>query len=276
MLTDKEIISFQKNGYLIKKSKELDSINYLQNKVFNLISKKNKNLNNIKKSNKTVFFQKLHKHINKKKLNEIRLSVVNGINSDSKFYKSYYKSAAEMLDGLVGNEIAMQKKINISIQIPNDEKSMLPMHSDIYAGESPFEVVAWIPLTDVKKSTHSMFITSPKENPKINKEVTKSKNKTVIKIFNKYKKKFKFLEIKFGEVLIFTPILLHGNVVNKTKETRISLNCRFKNLLTPYDVFSKTHRNIPHFFKPLIIKPLTKIGFNFINAVNKKKYNSNL
>ena len=181
-----------------------------------------------------------------------------------------------MLDGLVGNEIAIQKKINISIQIPNDEKSMLPMHSDIYAGESPFEVVVWIPLTNVKKSSHSMFITSPKENPKINKEVTKSKNKTVIKIFNKYKKKFKFLEINFGEVLIFTPILLHGNVVNKTKETRISLNCRFKNLLTPYDVFSKTHRNIPHFFKPLIIKPLTKIGFNFINSVNKKKYNSNL
>ncbi len=276
MLSDKEIIFFQKNGYLIKKSKELESVNYLQNKVFNLISKKNKNLDKINKSNKTILFQSLHKYINKKKLNEIRLSVVNGINADNKFYKSYYKSAAEMLDGLVGNEIAMQKKINISIQIPNDEKSMLPMHSDIYAGESPFEVVVWIPLTNVKKSTHSMFITSPKENPKINKEVTKSKNKTVIKIFNKYKRKFKFLEIKFGEVLIFTPILLHGNVVNKTKETRISLNCRFKNLLTPYDVFSKTHRNIPHFFKPLIIKPLTKIGFNFINAVNKKKYNSNL
>ena len=276
MLSDKEIIFFQKNGYLIKKSKEFDSINYLQNKVFNLISKKNNNFNNLNKSNKTVFFQKLHKYINKKKLNEIRLSVVNGINSDKKFYKSYYRSATEMLDGLVGNEIAIQKKINISIQIPNDEKSMLPMHSDIYAGESPFEVVVWIPLTNVKKSSHSMFITSPKENPKINKEVTKSKNKTVIKIFNKYKKKFKFLEINFGEVLIFTPILLHGNVVNKTKETRISLNCRFKNLLTPYDVFSKTHRNIPHFFKPLIIKPLTKIGFNFINSVNKKKYNSNL
>ena len=25
--------------------------------------------------------------------------------------------------------------------MPNDNKSMLPMHSDIYAGESPFEVV---------------------------------------------------------------------------------------------------------------------------------------
>ena len=46
MLSDKEIIFFQKNGYLIKKSKEFDSINYLQNKVFNLISKKNNNFNN--------------------------------------------------------------------------------------------------------------------------------------------------------------------------------------------------------------------------------------
>ena len=247
MLTDKEIISFQKNGYLIKKSKELDSIDYLQNKVFNLISKKNRKLINLSKSNKTVLFQKLHRHINRKSLNEIRLSVVKGINSDSKFYKSYYRSAAEMLDGLVGNEIAMQKKINISIQIPNDDKSMLPMHSDIYAGESPFEVVIWIPMMNVKKSSHSMFITNPRDNKKINEQITKSKNTTILKIYNKHKKKFKFLKINYGEILIFSPIIQHGNIVNKTNETRVSLNCRFKSLLSPYDVFSKTHRNIPHF-----------------------------
>jgi len=276
MLKNTDIKFFQKNGYLIKKSKYLESINYLQNKVFNLVIKNNKNLFKYKKSNRIDFFKSLHKHINKRELNDIRLSIVNGINSDDQFYKAYYKSAAEMLDGLVGNEIAMQKKINISVQVPNDKKSMLPMHSDIYAGESPFEVVVWVPMTNVKKSSHSMFITSPKYNPRINKEVTNSKNKTIIKIFNKHKNKFKFLEINYGEVLIFTPILLHGNIVNKTKETRVSLNCRFKSLLTPYDVFSKTHRNIPHFFKPLIIKPLTKIGFNFINSINKKKYNSNL
>ena len=276
MLKNTDIKFFQKNGYLIKKSKYLESINYLQNKVFNLVIKNNKNLFKYKKSNRIDFFKSLHKHINKRELNDIRLSIVNGINSDDQFYKAYYKSAAEMLDGLVGNEIAMQKKINISVQVPNDKKSMLPMHSDIYAGESPFEVVVWVPMTNVKKSSHSMFITSPKYNPRINKEVTNSKNKTIIKIFNKHRNKFKFLEINYGEVLIFTPILLHGNLVNKTKETRVSLNCRFKSLLTPYDVFSKTHRNIPHFFKPLIIKPLTKIGFNFINSINKKKYNSNL
>ena len=276
MISDKEINFFQKNGYLVKKSNHIESVSYLQNKVFNLIVKKNKIDSSYKKKTKIDFFENLHKFIKIKNLNDIRLSVVGGINTDQKFNSEYYKSASEILDGLVGNEIAMQKKINISIQVPNDKKSMLPMHSDIYAGESPFEVVAWIPLTNVKKSSHSMFITNPKDNPLINKQVTQSKNKTVIKIYNKFKKKFKFLEIKFGEILVFSPILLHGNIVNKTTKTRISLNCRFKSLLSPYDVFSKTHRNIPHFFKPLTIKPLTKIGFNFINSVNKKKYNTNI
>ena len=142
--------------------------------------------------------------------------------------------------------------------MPNDEKSMLPMHSDIYAGESPFEVVIWIPMMNVKKSSHSMFITNPRHNRQINKEITQSENLSIIKIYNKHKKKFKFLKINFGEILIFSPIIQHGNIVNKTKETRWSLNCRFKSLLSPYDVFSKTHRNI--IFQTYVVKPMTKIG----------------
>ena len=275
MLSEKELVFFNKNGYLIKKTNNDNSLNYLQKKIFFLLSKSEKKLAKLKNKNITSIFQNLHKYIDKKKLNEIRVSAIEGLNKDTKFSKSYYHSAQEMLDGLVGNEIAMQKKINLSIQTPNDQKSMLPMHSDIYAGESPFEVVVWIPLMNVKKSSHSMFITNPKFNPIINKEVTESNKKTIIEIYNKHKKKFKFLSINYGEVLIFSPVLLHGNIVNRTKETRISLNCRFKSLLSPYDVFSKTHRNIPHFFKPLIIKPLTKLGFNFINAVNEKKIKSN-
>ena len=32
--------------------------------------------------------------------------------------------------------------------MPNDKDSLLDLHSDIYAGESPFQVVVWIPLVD--------------------------------------------------------------------------------------------------------------------------------
>ena len=125
-------------------------------------------------------------------------------------------------------------------------------------------------LTDVVSNSMSMFITKPKFNRVINKAVTSSK-KNIEEIYKKNKKKFKFIKIKFGEILIFSPILLHGNTINETDTTRVSMNCRFKSLLSPYNVFSTTHRNIPHFFKPLTIKPMTKIGFNFIRKINEKK-----
>ena len=216
------------------------------------------------------FFEKMHSYVPIKELNEFRLSIVNAINENKNFATNYYLAAKAGLDSLVGNEIAMQKKLNITIQMPNDKKSNLPMHSDIYAGESPFEVVVWIPLMDIKANSQSMFITSPKYNKIINNNVTYKKNTTINQIYKKYKKKFKFLKIDFGQILIFSPILLHGNIVNKTPSTRVALNCRFKSLLSPFDVFQKTHRNIPHFFRPLNIKPLTKIGFNFINKIEKK------
>ena len=104
---------------------------------------------------------------------------------------------------------------------------------------------------------------------------TNLKTKKILKNFCKNKKNFKFLNIKYGDILIFSPLILHGNTINKTKETRFSLNCRFKSLLSPYDVFSKTHRNIPHFYRPLQIKAMTKIGFNFINGVKINNYKIN-
>ena len=109
------------------------------------------------------------------------------------------------------------------------------MHSDVYAGESPFQAVVWIPLVNVS-NTKSMFFTNPSTSMKINKEIL-SKNKNTIKqLYIKNKKKFWFFKLNYGEIIIFSPLILHGNTINITKETRFSLNCRFKSLLAPYDV----------------------------------------
>ena len=56
------------------------------------------------------------------------------------FREKYYLVAKETLDQLVGNELAMQNKLNLSLQMPHDKNSQLPMHSDIYAGESPLKL----------------------------------------------------------------------------------------------------------------------------------------
>ena len=259
---------FEKDGYVIVPGNKI-----LLNKIRKIIFNKIKNNKKIKNksdndSNITNILNNFHKYINLKELNSLRFNIYKQINISDVFSKIYYEIAKDYLDELVGNELSMQKKINLSIQMPKDKDSLLDLHSDIYAGESPFQVVVWIPLVD-SYDTKSMFFTKPSHNKKMNDKLLNTNNYTTKEMYNKNKKFFKFLNIKYGDILIFSPLILHGNTMNKTKETRFSLNCRFKSLLTPYDVTVKSHRNIPNFYKPLNIKPMTKIGFNYL-----KKYST--
>jgi len=266
MMKDK--FFFEKNGYVIVKANNI-LLEELRKIIFSDI-KKNKKIKNKTNDteNITQIFNNFHNYVNLKEINNVRFSLYNKINTKKSFSEIYYNIAKKYLDELVGNELSMQKKINLSIQMPNDKDSLLDLHSDIYAGESPFQVVVWIPLVNAY-DTKSMFFTKPKFNKKMNEKLLNTYNYTTKEMYNKNKKKFEFLKVNYGEILIFSPLILHGNTMNKTKETRFSLNCRFKSLLSPYDVIVKSHRNIPNFYKPLNIKPMTKIGFNYL-----KKYSS--
>ena len=259
---------FEKEGYVIvpASQKILEKIRLI---IFNLIKKKVKKIvGKYNEKNIDELFNNFHKIISLKDLNEVRFAIYNEINKNEKFSNLYYELAKNYLSEIVGNELAMQKKINLSIQMPNDKDSLLDMHSDIYAGESPFQVVLWTPLVDAY-DTKAMFFTKPAINKKINYEILNSDKYTVKQLYEKNKKDFQFLNIKYGDVLIFSPLILHGNTINKTKESRFSLNCRFKSLLSPYDVTVKSHRNIPNFYRPLNMKPMTKIGFNYLKKFAK-------
>ena len=117
--------------------------------------------------------------------------------------------------------------------MPKDPDSLLDMHSDATRQESPFQVVVWTPLVDVS-NTKSMFFTKPSISKKINKEILTQNKHTIKQLYKKNKKNFWFLKVNYGELVIFSPLILHGNTVNDTNETRFSLNCRFKSLLAPY------------------------------------------
>ena len=77
-----------------------------------------------------------------------------------------------------------------------------------------------------------------------------------------------FLDVKAGTCVLFSSTLFHGNVINDTDCTRVSLNCRFKAL------FSPEYATIPHervtgtFYKPLMVSPLTKIGVNYNDDIS--------
>ena len=81
----------------------------------------------------------------------------------------------------------MQQKINLSIQFPKDASSLLEVHADTWSGNSPFELVVWIPLVNCYK-TKSMYILPRYENPSFEKKYKKNKDKQ-FHIFKKIKKR---------------------------------------------------------------------------------------
>ena len=190
-------------------------------------------------------------------LNSLRLKIINQVNSNSKLRELYYKVSRKWLDNLIGNEVAMQLRVNLSIQLPKDNSSLLPLHSDVWSGDSPFETVVWLPLVDCYK-TKAMYILPPNKYEKIKSLFNNKDNNSSEKIFKKIRKDIKWLKVNFGQVLIFNQCLPHGNVINNEKETRWSLNCRFKSLFTPY-----SDKKIGEFFEPISLKKVSELALKY-------------
>ncbi|MDA9162023.1 2OG-Fe(II) oxygenase [Candidatus Pelagibacter ubique] len=254
---------FLKEGYIIQKVSSLDSLKYLRSEIIKRLCKI-LNLNMINENEFENFLNKVHKKIKNKNLNMLRLDILNSINNDIKFHENYYEVSKNLLFSLVGNELAMQNRINLSIQLPNDNSSLLPVHSDVWSGDSPFEVVAWIPLVNCY-SSKTMYILKPKNYKKIHNNFSIYAGKNSSDFFKSIKNDVEWIKINFGEILIFNQALPHGNIVNSEKETRWSLNCRFKSLYSPYG-----DKKIGEFFKPITLRAASKIGMNYALPIIKK------
>ncbi len=242
---------FLNNGFCIRKV----SSNLILDKIRNFIE--NKARKNMKKNKNNNFLNNYHKYISLKKLNDERLGIIQSCSAKKDLRENFYKLVSKYLDSIVGNELVMQKKINLSIQLPKDNSSLLDLHADTWSGDSPFETVVWLPLVDCYK-TKSMYILPKKKYNKFLNIFEKNKFKKTTEIFNLIKKDIIWIDIKYGEVLIFNQCLPHGNVVNKENETRWSMNCRFKSIFSPY-----SDKKLGEFFDPITLKPSSVIGLNY-------------
>ena len=241
---------FLNTGYLIRKSENLQSIKLIKKIILQstkkyLNTKKNINLNNI------------HKFISIKELNSFRLQIINDLSNNKNLRLNYFNIARKHLYAIAGNELMMQRNINLSIQFPNDKGSLLPVHSDVWSGDSPYEINLWLPLVDCYR-TKSMYLLPQKKYNKFEKRIHYEKNKSSSQIYKRISKDVKWMNIKYGSFLLFNQSLPHGNVVNKEKETRWSLNCRFKSIFSPY-----LDKKIGEFFLPITTRAATEIGINY-------------
>tara|TARA_Y100000590_G_scaffold470269_1_gene663218 strand:- start:20453 stop:21274 length:822 start_codon:yes stop_codon:yes gene_type:complete len=252
---EKKISSeFEKKGYIIRDVADFSSLQKIRKVLLNAIKQ---NVKIESKLSDEDILNNIHRKINQNQINNIRLKIINTINKNTNIRKLYYNVARKYLDILLGNELAMQMRLNLSIQMPNDTSSLLPVHSDVWSGDSPFEIVVWIPLVNCYR-TKTMYILPPNKYHKVKKIFSKRKNKSSKKIFELIKRDVNWLNVKYGQVLLFNQTLPHGNITNKEKETRWSLNCRFKSVFTPY-----RDKKLGEFFEPITLRKISQLAVKY-------------
>ena len=210
-----------------------------------------------KRPSERDFFDNTQKYVSLEGLNGLRLAVINGLNQVPGLMAGFFSMARRQIEWTVGNEIAMQRGINLSIQLPDDDSSLLPLHSDVWDGNSPYEIVLWLPLVDCYK-TKSMYVLPRPESRQANKEFM-NKGFNAEEVFHRIKPKLTWLEVPYGKAVLFSHCLMHGNRVNEEKTARWTFNIRLKGLLTPYGA-----KELGESFLPVTTRPATRIGFEWV------------
>ncbi|WP_186587256.1 sporadic carbohydrate cluster 2OG-Fe(II) oxygenase [Synechococcus sp. A15-28] len=179
----------------------------------------------------------IHDFVDDNELNEYRLSIIQKLNYNQFASKLIFSHCKEILTSILGPDIAIQKNVGLSIQMPNDSSSLLPIHSDVFSSDcSPYELVIWIPLVKCYK-TKSMFYLPFDHCSSLHEylHLLSSNNISSIDEFqSKFQNNYKFLEITPPSFALFYHSIWHGNVINCEPETRWSINLRVKGLFTPY------------------------------------------
>jgi sporadic carbohydrate cluster 2OG-Fe(II) oxygenase len=245
---------FLKDGHVILPVEDRRALDRIRDHAVSLACKR---LGKEQPNDAKAFLDGMGAWLGPETVNEFRLAMIAGINAEPWVRPAYYRLARSALGTVVGSELAMQRRINLSIQLPDDESSVLPSHTDTWAGDSPFEVVLWVPLVDCHDSK-AMFLLPPEPNTRATQRLAELDAKGVEGLFQLIEPELRYLAVPYGHFLLFDQNLIHGNRVNRERSTRWSFNCRFKGLFTPY-----ADKKLGEFFEPITMKPATRLGLSY-------------
>jgi len=246
--------TFIEDGYCILSAENMDALEKIRSSIVNICAKR---LGCDMPKDEESFLNSISNYIQIEEINNFRLHIIDELNSEEWLKVEYFRLSRWAVQCLVGNELVMQRRINMSIQMPDDDSSLLPIHCDVWSGDSPFEVVLWVPLVNCF-DTKSMFIVPPKINAEVQEKLNERSSISSEDLFEEVKEHAVWINIPYGSVLIFNQNLMHGNRINQETETRWTMNCRFKGAFTPY-----ADKRLGEFFEPITLRAASSIGLSY-------------
>lgn len=246
--------AFLQNGHLIRPAEDRAALERIQRFVADTAAAR---LGLDSPNDPTDFLDTIHERVRVEDLNDFRLAVFRTMNDQDWLRPAYFAVARSAVEAVVGNELCMQRRVNLSIQLPRDDSSLLPVHADVWSGDSPYEIVLWIPLVDCH-DTKSMYFAAPDVDAGIQARFAEFDGKTAEDLWQQIEPHVTYLNVPFGHYLLFTQNIMHGNRVNAEPTTRWSMNCRFKSVMSPY-----ADKRLGEFFEPITLRPATRLGLDY-------------
>jgi len=244
------LATFYERGWDIVPAQNKQALDELRNDIF----KKAKSLVSTQYDTPEDFFNNFHElKLGSVELNKFRLEMIDYCTKSLNVNKRLLTVYRDMIMGLVGPDVASQKIANLVIQCPGDH-DVSPVHRDAPLC-SHFEVVVWLPFVDCY-GTKGMYV-SDKVNT--SKGLAMMQNGSSYQEFSDFTHKHsQDINIKYGDAVFFAAGIAHGVPVNVEKETRWSMNIRFKNIFSPYG-----SKGILENFEIIHLSSLSRVGFEF-------------
>jgi sporadic carbohydrate cluster 2OG-Fe(II) oxygenase len=213
----KEIISG--SGFVIAKIPDLKKFEYLRETFLNKM-----NLD----GEKDIFV--LRKKIAKMKNHEINKAMVNLL-SFNEASEIMIKSCKKIVEELCGKELLIQRRANTIFNLPGEDQRRQWPHYELMSGISPYTFIMWAPFHDLDDDGGVYYVPQNKSYEIIKKEHSLGlvNGPTILDKMNTYKP----AKLKFGEVIVFNPFVLHGNVDFNSDLARIACSVRFQSKHKP-------------------------------------------
>tara|TARA_B100001564_G_C20656127_1_gene679280 strand:+ start:1291 stop:1992 length:702 start_codon:yes stop_codon:yes gene_type:complete len=161
---------------------------------------------------------------------EINKAMVNLL-SFNEASEKMIQSCSNIVSELSGNEIIIQRRANTIFNVPGkDERRQWP-HYELMSGISPFTFVIWAPFHDLDDDGGVYYVKQDESFNLIKKEEAQGlvNGPDILNMMNDQKP----LKLKYGQVVVFNPFILHGNIEFNSSMARIACSVRFQNKNKP-------------------------------------------
>lgn len=207
-------------GYAVFKIENIKTFESLRKLFIKRIYKRNSlnNINNLRKS--------LTK-MNKAEINKTMIKLLSFTNLS----EMIVSSCPKLIKKLCGNELFIQRRAHIIINVPGSGQAKQWPHYEMISGLSPFSFVIWAPLHDLDDDGGIYYVNQHKSSRIMKKEERKGlvNGPDVLNLMQNQKP----VKLKFGEAIIFNPFVIHGNTPFNSKYARIACNVRFQSCNKP-------------------------------------------